>query len=1158
MTTVTGVSAVVDTRLALADHYIAIDPDVQFANDYMVTVIWTRSAVFGNGFARAYKINGTAPEGLEVTNTTTESGLVHAIIHTIKIELPIDEEGEATHRIPPGAGHIYNREDINAPEQQSTVRTRFDTLLPKPTITPIPNLIFAESVEIPVSWNVPIQSFTRENITVTWNNTDNPDNPNTSLDGQDELIFDTEGSTSAIMKLTFPTRHVGSVTITIDAATLENGGAIKDGLEDGIMGGVQRSASIMPSRKGPKAAHSVTFQYDTMTEQIISEYPVVDLQISNPSITLTSSQKEIRPFYLEDDYGRLSERAFAALVDDDYTTYKEGKSHTDAVIRVREYLAGHITYDNRPGSPTFLQYFRAKQDTGGVGLDNVAAMPAVLTDTDFWEMIERSYTNRNEFIKILFKWESANLAFKEVDNFLINDLQIRQYTKDGSILETGGILITNIHKLYRINAQGGLVARNQKTFKKWERLNNPPLNRRVEQSFETNIDKVIDNEHEILLELPSRLEGIFEVRVGSQEGQLPGEDGVDIVRAAKDKRHPDSFPNDSPSYTVTSGPIHFNTIKKVTRINGIPDVTTVQGDFFCIDRLVTQNEMHDNTLIGSTDAPFSEDYHIDTLNLVMTSTTTKDSTRGGGFVTVSDMVQKGSHIYFVVQLQRPGIGENALSDSIKATAALCHISIPAARSMSTVTEMRVLKKYVQVDEGPRSLTLHEGKVYFFEGTHYIDTFFSGIGNERLNDRFDDLYNDYVPGNLYEIDDSRAVDEMTNDQIELVYKAGSWQSDVTITKDLANEFNANERYLNHGGTASPLVSTSPDDPNDTAELNMITGGASLNKLIDYNKVERIRIDGSKKIENTMVLEAQDLSADINNWNWIRFSRFIEQRLPYLQTNKQKPFDIIKELAYLTHSIIGYQSIIREDVVTNVFFMKPRDPNIAYLKNTIVDDDKMEIFYNGQNRSFENIDDGSGIMLIDNELFRYGSIDDTTKKFQFFEQPGQIIGRGYKNTSKVLHRVNSKITIIDHILDLEESVIEPPIHDLKYRDDSTQLYNQVEIKYGTDNELIYRKEDPESVKENGELETSFDVPLDRHQLPWVKYLADQFLERNKDMKYMVTLVLKPTFFMKLGQTVLLRQKWRDKSRDGWHIFVATQVYDISHSFEDNTTTCIFRTI
>ena len=62
----------------------------------------------------------------------------------------------------------------------------------------------------------------------------------------------------------------------------------------------------------------------------------------------------------------------------------------------------------------------------------------------------------------------------------------------------------------------------------------------------------------------------------------------------------------------------------------------------------------------------------------------------------------------------------------------------------------------------------------------------------------------------------------------------------------------------------------------------------------------------------------------------------------------------------------------------------------------------------------------------------------------------------------------------------------------------------------------------------------------------------------MHYLFTIVLKPTFYLKLGDIVLIRQRWRDRTKDGWHIFRTSQVYDISHSFSENTTTCVFRTI
>lgn len=640
------------------------------------------------------------------------------------------------------------------------------------------------------------------------------------------------------------------------------------------------------------------------------------------------------------------------------------------------------------------------------------------------------------------------------------------------------------------------------------------------------------------------------------------------------------FNNDVPTEKVYSGPIHYDT----TDADDGNTATVIT----CIERTIDDNEMLGYIERYGVDAgtiSTETPWHNNKIHQVFssdgsTSTPSRPSgtiANGGAFVGLSDMVKNGNDLYFVVQIQkrRKG-GDNELAYGEQAGAALCHVDL----SGSNKGQLTVLKRYAYYTQAARSLVKHNGKIYFFEGTHYADTRDGRRNVQRKNSN--------QRGNIYEIDGKT-----------ITYKGGSWRSDISVTEELKNEHRG--YHFIHGGTLSPMVSTDPDGDNpDLAELNLITGHGGISDPTD--DLEDIRAildvvtttvppashtgfldfgiftsDNEDQPAETVtsfnydsgniqkIIEYQDkepnsseqiiaipdnVAADINNWNWIRYSRKLLQNITKLETNKKKAFDLIKDLASLTHSIIGYDN--------EKFFMRPRDPYTAELRTELTPSDTSNIMYKNRNRPFPDINNGHSddtLILIDQELIKYTAVSDSefqniTRAYQQTEKPKDNDGM------EINHAENTKITKIDHVLDLEQSVIEPPINELNWRDDSSQLYNQVEIRYGED--LIYRDEDFQSIQENKELETSFEVPLDRHQLPWVRYLAKQFLQRNKDMKYLITLELKPTFYMRLGDVVLLRHRWRDRSKDGWHIFEPCQVYEISHSFSENTTTMVFRTI
>ena len=59
--------------------------------------------------------------------------------------------------------------------------------------------------------------------------------------------------------------------------------------------------------------------------------------------------------------------------------------------------------------------------------------------------------------------------------------------------------------------------------------------------------------------------------------------------------------------------------------------------------------------------------------------------------------------------------------------------------------------------------------------------------------------------------------------------------------------------------------------------------------------------------------------IGNWNWIQYHDQINQRLSEVLTNGRTGFDILKDIAILTNSIIGFKN--------NTFFIRPREPQKA---------------------------------------------------------------------------------------------------------------------------------------------------------------------------------------------------------------------------------------
>ena len=1217
--------------------------------------------------------------------------------HTLSFRIPDDEKGRLVNTINRDSGEYANdTKNETAPPENDSIIVNFDRVKPRFYFEEVnadsesnaPLLILGTEYVLKFYFTYPLHEIiSSDYFEFSWS-----DPKIRGLVSNFEFNETTRQSGS--MRLNFPDYTIGSVTVTLKKNVTRL-------IEIKHLSLASRDNNL--SIKGPgnenKEDLSIELKYDATKEVI----PSTDLNlfISNPTAPTiepenetieVNKQDEIRGFYEEDKFGRLVDKNGLHL----YNHLNERINNEVPVARRHQYLLGEFTYDNFPDSPTFLQYFESRIDENDENAPLQNSRPPGLPDTgqnDMWKPVDKGPTTNFIHANIKFIWyyrpQDPNFVF--VDNFLYKDIQIRQYKFDPTQNKFITLEEPNIIPLFRVEKSGLSLNDNPSNANKWAKMDPPHPNRQIPRSISNN--RLVARQYNVAFELPINSEGVFEVRVGSQNGSLPfyiahtdfgqpildangdqiildtGEIALnDLLTPRHDReitysiypdqirkdieqtlradnnynfhidhgrvdddnnqitppnasgpraaRRPDIDPsiNDSPSYTVTSGPIYFDT-KFVEVKDETPSKIKIDEHFFACFREHDLNEILDDSDGTYLDNEFFEMY--------VTDDSDEEADIGGGFVSLNEMIAHDNYIYFAIQIRRSDVeqgNKKILTERYQTHAALCYIDktdIDESHPTSLVRKMTIIKIFEFSDHAPRSFALHEGVVHFFEGSQY------GYNSIAVGD-FDGIrdhtyFNKYKPGSVYKI-----IDDMKDTPPFIEYVSGAWQSDVTVTDKLRNEYQGENLYLSHAGTISPLVSTSPNEIKDDSELNLIIGAGDLNKLIKYqigplptpvdkksflqalietvidfllgasadDPEEELEFEAKIVDHNTLIaayesvtlgeenqdglepaigrLEANALNADINNWNWLTISRKLQQRLPLLHTNKQKPFDIIKQLAYLTHSIIGYDTSVEShrtidglvnEVVTE-FFVKPRDPYVAQLAETI--SPTIEVIpYTNENREFDMLHPADGsysMFLIEQEIIGYTLLSPAPTKEIREANPFLPVIRGFKQTEAVEHIQTTKITHINHIIELEESAFEVPINKLDYRDDSSQLYNQIEIKYNNriGDELIYRLEDEESIRVYGERETSFEIPLDRHQLPWIEYIARQFLDRNKDMHYLFTIILKPTFYLQLGDIVIIRQRWRDRTKTGWHIFVTAQVYDIRQSFSEQTTTCVFRTV
>ena len=460
---------------------------------------------------------------------------------------------------------------------------------------------------------------------------------------------------------------------------------------------------------------------------------------------------------------------------------------------------------------------------------------------------------------------------------------------------------------------------------------------------------------------------------------------------------------------------------------------------------------------------------------------------GGAFTGVFEPVFIGDTLYFVVQVRKftqtvdadgdlvtPATPNNFLSTA-QAGAALVRVNL-------TSCQFELLKAYSDVTLAARSLAVDGTTLYFIEGSHYM--YEDGVIFA------DPQWRENV-GNVYKIEHpSRSIQAVGRN-----YRSAT-------TEDNPDTENIDYFYGIHGGTASPIVVVD-------AALNMVTG---------YGNFENI---GQPRGEHPV--------NRAGNWHWIQHDTAINQRLSEVVTNGRTGFDILRSVARLTHSILGFKN--------DTFFLRPREPQHA------VNGGGSGITATQTTLTAKHLNWGEypseGWLRIGDELIQHRG-----------ETDGQFsdVVRGAEGTTAAAHTGTFDIQFVDHILSLRQGTLNMPITSIAAANDNRQLFNRVRVRYG-DGEGV-TAEDADSIAKNGARKPlEVDVALDAHQREWAEFLAASYLKRFKDVHQILQLKLKPSFFIAVGDTVVIQVP------DRIHLHnTRCQVLEVRHSFRKPPATMV----
>lgn len=459
---------------------------------------------------------------------------------------------------------------------------------------------------------------------------------------------------------------------------------------------------------------------------------------------------------------------------------------------------------------------------------------------------------------------------------------------------------------------------------------------------------------------------------------------------------------------------------------------------------------------------------------------------GGSFTGVLEAATIGDYVYLVVQVRKftqtvdndgalvtPDNPENFLSD-LQAGAALIRVNTDNCT-------FELLQAYSDVTLAARSLTVDGTDLYFMEASHYM--------YEDAVIFSDPDWREKV-GYVYKIEHpSRTIQEVGR----------NWRS--ATTTDNPDTEATDYFYGVHGATTAPIAVV-----NDA--LHIITGFGNFDDI------------GQPRGEHPV--------NRIGNHNWIQYHDQINQRLSEVLTNGRTGFDILKDIAIITNSIIGFKN--------DTFFMRPREPQKALNGSSGITVTQTTISVVDLNwGEFPS----TGWLYVDGELIKHTGADEN----------GQFsnLVRGDAETTAAAHTGKFDITFVDHVLSLNQDTLEMPIKSIVATNDNRQHYNRVRLRYGDDEDVFV--EDATSIAENGARLLEVDVPLDAHQRVWAEWLARSYLARFQDIHQILNLTLKPTFYMSVGDVVSL------KIAERLHLNgTLCQVLDIRHAFRQPPTTSV----
>ena len=236
---------------------------------------------------------------------------------------------------------------------------------------------------------------------------------------------------------------------------------------------------------------------------------------------------------------------------------------------------------------------------------------------------------------------------------------------------------------------------------------------------------------------------------------------------------------------------------------------------------------------------------------------------------------------------------------------------------------------------------------------------------------------------------------------------------------------------------------------------------------------------------------DENNTIGDYEEILYSDNIHPVVPLLETNDKTVYDLLNIVNQVTYTFSRFEN--------NKLVIESKLPKTASFVNII-----------GTTLTFRDLRGEIpliGFIKIEQEFIAYNGRTDTTLL---------NIQRNQLGTVSRFYPEGERMLFFDHIIDA--TTIDNPILSINFQNDYNFLANAVSVNYGQ--QRTNYVEDPRSIRTNSRREAIVSTFLDDHQRIWAGKISEVYLDQLKDLKQNIQLTLKPSFFLRLGQVVILR--------------------------------------